>query len=118
MPHRFVQHIQICAISLVVALVIAVPIGVVLGHFRRGGFLAVSVSNIGRAVPAIAILLIAVLAFGIADPPEYLTRIGVVSIPGVPRARAARDPARAHELRTSACPRSTPTSATRRGAWA
>jgi hypothetical protein len=30
---------------------------------------------------AIAILLIAVLALGIADPPEYLTRIGVVSIP-------------------------------------
>ena len=80
-PHRFVQHVQICAISLVVALIIAIPIGVVLGHFRRGGFLAVQVSNIGRAVPAIAILLIAVLAFGIADPPEYLTSIGVVSIP-------------------------------------
>ena len=116
-PHRFVQHIQICAISLLVARVIVVPIGVVLGHFRRGGFLAVSVSNIGRAVPAIAILLIAVLAFGIADPPEYLTRIGVVSIPAFLALGAARDPARAHEFLRRRRPRSTPTSVTRRVAW-
>jgi osmoprotectant transport system permease protein len=80
-PNRLVQHVQICAISLLVAALIAVPIGVVLGHFGRGGFLAINLSNVGRAIPAIAILLMAVLAFGIGDPPEYLTTIGVVSIP-------------------------------------
>ena len=69
-PHRLVQHVQICAISLLVAALIVVPIGVVLGHFGRGGFLAINLSNVGRAIPAIAILLMAVLAFGIGDPPS------------------------------------------------
>jgi osmoprotectant transport system permease protein len=80
-PHRMLQHLQISLVSLVFAALIAVPIGLVLGHFRRGGFVAINVANLGRAVPALAILLMAVLAFGIADPPPYLTSIGVVSIP-------------------------------------
>jgi osmoprotectant transport system permease protein len=80
-PHRMLQHLQISLVSLVAALLIAVPIGLVLGHYRRGGFLAINVANLGRAIPSLAILLMAVLAFGIGDPPPYLTSIGVVSIP-------------------------------------
>jgi osmoprotectant transport system permease protein len=80
-PHRMLQHLQISLVSLLAALLVAVPIGLVLGHFRRGGFFAINVANLGRAIPAIAILLIAVLVFGIGDPPAYLTSIGVVSIP-------------------------------------
>jgi osmoprotectant transport system permease protein len=80
-PNRMWQHVQISLVSLVFALLIAVPLGLVLGHYRKGGFVALNVSNVGRALPAIAILLMAVLAFGIGDPPPYLTAIGVVSIP-------------------------------------
>jgi osmoprotectant transport system permease protein len=80
-PHRFLEHIQISLISLVIAVVIALPLGLVLGHFHRGGFVAVNVANVGRAIPAISILLFAVLVFGVGDPPSYLRHIGVVSIP-------------------------------------
>jgi osmoprotectant transport system permease protein len=80
-PHRMLQHIQISVVCLVVAVLIAVPIGLVLGHFRRGGFVAVNVANLGRAIPALSILLIAVLIFGIGSPPRVLTTIGVVSYP-------------------------------------
>ena len=80
-PHRFLEHIQISVISLLIAVVIALPLGLVLGHFRRGGFVAVNLANLGRAIPAISILLIAVLVFGVGDPPSYLRHIGVVSIP-------------------------------------
>src|SRR5690348_14941447 len=39
-----------------------------LGHIRKGGFLAVNVSNIGRAVPTFAVLtLLALTSLGIAD---------------------------------------------------
>src|SRR5690348_14417112 len=80
-PHRMLEHVQISAISLLIAIVVAVPVGLILGHYRKGGFLAVNIANLGRAIPAISILLLAVLVWGIKDPPKWLTSIGVVSIP-------------------------------------
>ena len=80
-PHRLIEHLEISAISLVIALLIAIPLGLVLGHFHRGGFLAINIANLGRAIPAIAILLLAVSIWGIKDPPRLLRSVGVVSIP-------------------------------------
>ena len=80
-PHLVLQHLAISAISLVVAVLVALPIGLVLGHARKGGFVAVNVSNIGRALPSLAILLLAVLAFGIKDPPALFRGVGIGSIP-------------------------------------
>lgn len=57
-PTRFLEQIQISLIAMVVALVIAIPIGVILGHKNKGGFLALSVGNIGRAVPTFGVLMI------------------------------------------------------------
>jgi osmoprotectant transport system permease protein len=80
-PNRLLEHIQISIVSLVVAVAIALPLGLILGHYQRGGFAAVNLANLGRAIPALSILLIAVLVFGIGDPPRFLTSIGVVSTP-------------------------------------
>jgi len=80
-PNRLLEHVQISIVSLVVATLVALPIGLLLGHFRRGAFVAINVSNIGRAIPALSILLMAVLVWGIGDPPSYLATIGVVSVP-------------------------------------
>jgi osmoprotectant transport system permease protein len=80
-PNRLVEHIEISLVSLLFAILIALPIGLVLGHFRRGGFAVLSVGNLGRAIPALSILLLAVLVFGVGDPPRVLTSIGIVSIP-------------------------------------
>ena len=44
-----------------VSILIAVPLGVVLGHLHRGSFIAVNLANIGRALPTLV-----VIAFGIA----------------------------------------------------
>jgi osmoprotectant transport system permease protein len=55
-PTAIAEHVRLAAFSVVVAAAIAVPAGVVLGHVRRGGFLAVSVVNIGRAIPTFAII--------------------------------------------------------------
>jgi osmoprotectant transport system permease protein len=57
--HRLSEHVVLSASAVAIALVLALPIGLVLGHLGRGGFLAVNVSNIGRAVPSFAILVIA-----------------------------------------------------------
>lgn len=81
-PNRFVEHVQISFVSLVAAVIIAVPIGVLLGHKRRGGFVALNFANVGRAIPALAILILFVLIWGTKDPPAILQSIGIVSIPG------------------------------------
>ncbi len=53
-----------------IALVIALLLGVWLGHLHRGSFVAINVSNIGRALPSLALI-----AFGVA-----LLGIGFVNV--------------------------------------
>ena len=57
-----VQQILLTLTALVIAMVIGLPIALWAGHTGRGGFLAINVSNIGRAIPVFAVLL--VLALG------------------------------------------------------
>jgi osmoprotectant transport system permease protein len=54
--NRTWAHVRISVLSLAVAAVVAVPPAVALGHLRRGGLVAVSIVNIGRAVPSFGIL--------------------------------------------------------------
>lgn len=53
-----VQQLLLTFTALLLALVIGLPLALWLGHRRRGGFLAVNVSNVGRAVPVFAVLLV------------------------------------------------------------
>jgi osmoprotectant transport system permease protein len=57
--NRVYEHVQLSAITVIVALVIAVPPAVSLGHRNRGGTLVVTAVNIGRAVPSFGILALA-----------------------------------------------------------
>ncbi len=80
-PHLLWQHVQISFIAVVAAVIIALPIGLFFGHHRRGSFVAINVANIGRAIPALALLLFAVRWFGIGDPPAWMQTVGIGSIP-------------------------------------
>ena len=50
------DHVALSAAGLLAGILVAVPLGVWLGHTRRGTFLAVGIANIGRAVPSIALI--------------------------------------------------------------
>ena len=52
------QQLLLTVTALLVAMVLGLPLALYLGHRRRGGFLAVNISNVGRAVPVFAVLLI------------------------------------------------------------
>jgi len=52
------QHVRIAGLALLIGLVVAVPVGMWLGHTGRGGSAAVGLVNISRAVPTLAILAI------------------------------------------------------------
>ncbi|HEY4845071.1 MAG TPA: ABC transporter permease [Candidatus Dormibacteraeota bacterium] len=65
-PHRTFEHLVMSGISILVAALIALPIGIAIGHFGKGGNLAINISNIGRAIPSFALLVLAAQFFGIA----------------------------------------------------
>jgi osmoprotectant transport system permease protein len=45
--------------------VVAIPLGVWLGHLHRGSFLAINVSNVGRALPSLAVISIGLGLLGV-----------------------------------------------------
>jgi osmoprotectant transport system permease protein len=62
---KTLAHLAISFASLGVALVIAIPLGVCLGHLHRASFFAINVSNIGRALPSLAVISIGIGFLGI-----------------------------------------------------
>ncbi len=82
LPHRLVQHVELSAEAMVVALALALPVAVVLGHLARGGVLAVNISNVGRAVPSLAVLVIGARIYGIGTLPAFLALV-VLAIPPI-----------------------------------
>jgi osmoprotectant transport system permease protein len=71
-PTRLVEQIHLSIESVAIGAVIALPIGIGLGHYGRFGNLAINISNVGRAVPSFAILVIAFQVFGLGDVPIVL----------------------------------------------
>jgi osmoprotectant transport system permease protein len=53
---RLSQHIEMFAVVMVIACAIGLPLGLWIGHRRRGEFLAVNAAGIGRALPSFGIL--------------------------------------------------------------
>lgn len=67
-PHRLAEHLGLTVAAVTIACVVALPLGLWLGHVRRGGTIAINVSNVGRAVPTFAVLvLLAVGPVGIGN---------------------------------------------------
>jgi osmoprotectant transport system permease protein len=84
-PIRVLEHVRISAISLLAAAVVALPLGLYIGHTRRGEVVAVSIANLGRAIPSFAILALAFppalrLGLGLSDWPA----IAALFLLGIP----------------------------------
>ncbi|MGW1101425.1 ABC transporter permease [Streptomyces sp. NPDC002540] len=59
--NRLGEHLFLTVVCLLISCLIALPVALVLGHLGRGGALAVNLSNIGRAVPTFAVLVLLLL---------------------------------------------------------
>ena len=57
-----VEQLLLTFTALLMAMVLGLPLALWLGHLGRGGFLAINISNIGRAVPTFALLALLVVA--------------------------------------------------------
>jgi osmoprotectant transport system permease protein len=58
---RIVQHIWYTFAALGLSALIALPVGLRIGHTRRGAFLAINAGNAARALPSLGLLMLAVL---------------------------------------------------------
>ena len=59
------EHLKVSGAAIGLACAFAVPVGLALGHAGRGELLAISVSNIGRAVPSLALIAFFVAYLGV-----------------------------------------------------
>ena len=84
--HRTVEHIAMSGASLLAALVLALPVGVILGHTGRGGLLAVNLSNVGRAIPSFALLVLGAQMFGVGAEPAFIALVALAVPPIVTNA--------------------------------
>ncbi|MCC3277849.1 ABC transporter permease [Arthrobacter sp. zg-Y40] len=68
-PVRVLEHLQYTGLALLIAAVIAVPIGLVIGHTGRGQVGVVAVSGLLRALPTLGMLTLFVLLAGLGLMP-------------------------------------------------
>src|SRR3989440_8838685 len=81
-PQRVFEHVQLSAESVAIGALIALPIGIALGHYGRFGNLAINISNVGRALPSFGILVITVQVFSLGDLPIILA-LTALAIPPI-----------------------------------
>jgi len=58
LAHLALETLKVGAIGVAIAVVLAAPLGIWLGHIHRGSFFAINVGNVGRALPSLAVLAI------------------------------------------------------------
>lgn len=57
---RILEHLAVSGLAVLVGLLVALPAGLYLGHTGRFAFVAVNVANIGRAIPSLAAIALAI----------------------------------------------------------
>jgi osmoprotectant transport system permease protein len=81
-PVRTLQHLWYSLLATVLAAAIALPIGVFIGHTGRGALFAVNLTNLGRAIPSLGIIILAFFVAGIGFIPVLVT-LTVLAIPPI-----------------------------------
>ena len=103
LSNLLVEHLSMTFTALALSAIIAIPLGIVLGHFNRGGALIIGISSASRAIPTMGLLFALVMLLGvnfrqeaaqialmaIAIPPMLAgTYSGIDSVPRVIRQSA------------------------------
>ncbi|WP_134740299.1 ABC transporter permease [Nocardioides sp. 503] len=81
-PHRILEHLHYSALALVIAFVIAFPIGLLIGHTDRGSFFAINVGNAGRALPTLGVLMLVLVLVGTGLMPVVVALV-ILAIPPI-----------------------------------
>jgi osmoprotectant transport system permease protein len=63
-PQQLVAHLGYSGLPLLIAALIAIPLGVLIGHTGRGAVLVVNLANAWRAIPTLGLLILLAVYFG------------------------------------------------------
>jgi osmoprotectant transport system permease protein len=91
LTHLALETLKISAIGIGISLVIAIPLGVWLGHIHRGSFVAINLGNVWRALPSLAVLAIGVAFLGVGLRNVELALIVLAVPPMITNAYVAVD---------------------------
>lgn len=80
---RILEHVWYTFLALGIAGLIAFPIGLLIGHTRRGAFLAINIGNAARALPTLGLLTLIVLLMGKIGLTPVLVALIVLGIPPI-----------------------------------
>ncbi len=56
-PTRLLEHVELSVAAIAFAVLIGLPLGLAIGHTGRGSVIVVSIANIGRAIPSVALIV-------------------------------------------------------------
>jgi len=81
-PEKLREHVVLSLVALLVALAIALPVALLIRNTRLGAAIAINIGNVGRAVPSLAILALALplLGIGFASALVALTALAIPPI--------------------------------------
>jgi osmoprotectant transport system permease protein len=74
-------QLWIAGAAMAISLLIAVPLGVWLGHRHGGSFVAINLSNIGRALPSLALIAMLIAPLGIGLKPLLIALVALAVPP-------------------------------------
>lgn len=81
-PYQVLAHLGYSGASLLVAALIAIPAGVLIGHTGRGAVVVVSVANAWRAIPTLGLLILFVVVVGFSFV-NWLVPLAVLAVPPI-----------------------------------
>jgi osmoprotectant transport system permease protein len=81
-PEKLREHIVLSLVALLVAVAIALPVALLIRNTRLGAAIAINIGNIGRAVPSLAILALALPLLGIGFRTALLA-LAALAIPPI-----------------------------------
>lgn len=83
-PDALVTHLVFTFASVLIAAVIAIPIGWLIGHTGRGRDVAVAVSGAARAIPSFGLFILLVLVLGVLHKPEAaIVTFVILAVPSI-----------------------------------
>src|ERR687886_132759 len=63
--HKTLELLALSGAAIGISLVLALPLGMWLGHLHRGSFVSINAANIGRALPSLAVISIGIGVLGL-----------------------------------------------------
>ncbi|GII79382.1 glycine/betaine ABC transporter permease [Sphaerisporangium rufum] len=82
-PARLLEHVEFSAVALLLSMIIAIPLGLFIGHTGRGGVVVVVAANAARALPTLGLVVLIVLLVGVGSTWPVLAPLIALAVPPI-----------------------------------